>query len=101
MLSDKVEDVNAKTVAQDGNNGWLFTASFHEIGSDQQRSNSKSFSCQEEAKRFFHERATNLCKMMERLPNASIQKGESELVITQNRNPVAHMAYLQVARECA
>ena len=101
MLPAKSEGFNARTVAQDGNKGWLFTANFHEIGSDQQRSNSKRFSSQEEAKRFFHERATNLCKMMERLPNASIQKGECELVITQNGNPVAHMAYLQVARECA
>ena len=101
MFPVKGEDITDKTVALDGNNGWLFTASFHEIGSDQQRSNSKRFSSQEEAKRFFHERATNLCKMMERLPNASIQKGECELVITQNGNPVAHMAYLQVARECA
>lgn len=100
MLPAKVEDIN-KTVAMDGKNEWLFTANFHEIGSDQQRNNSKRFSSQEEAKRFFHERATNLCRMMERLPGASIQKGEAELVITQNGKPVAHMAYLQVARECA
>jgi len=101
ILPAKSEDVNDKTVAKDGNKEWMVTSHFHEIGSDQQRSNSKCFPTKEDAKRFFEERTTNLCKMMARLPGASIQKGEFDLVITQNGKPIAHMAFMPAARECA
>lgn len=101
MLPGKVEDITPKTVALDGNNEWLFSAQFRELGGDRQRSDSKRCSSQEEAKRLFNQKADFFCKSMAHLPHVVIDRKEAELLITVNGIKTVQMSCLVAPRQCA